>query len=113
MKRALVAGGAGLIGSHLCERLLERGYEVIGVDNFLSSSRDNVAALIDRPGFTFLEHDVLAPLPETSLPKKAVQSRARDACTASKRRHVAPALGKSLVDRVQILLPPLKPSHFD
>ena len=64
MKRALVAGGAGLLGSHVCERLLERGYEVIGVDNFLSSSRDNVAALIDRPGFTFLEHDVLARLPD-------------------------------------------------
>ncbi len=65
MKRALVAGGAGLIGSHLCERLLERGYEVVGLDNFLSSSRDNVAPLVNRPGFTFLEHDVLAPLPDT------------------------------------------------
>ena len=64
MKRALVAGGAGLIGSHLCEHLLERGYEVIGVDNFLSSSHNNVVPLVDRSGFSFLEHDVLAPLPD-------------------------------------------------
>lgn len=61
MKRVLVAGGAGLIGSHLCELLLERDYEVLVIDNFLSSSRDNVLSLGKHPRFTFVEQDVLKP----------------------------------------------------
>ncbi len=64
MRRALVAGGAGLIGSHLCEYLLGEGYEVIAVDNFVSSSRGNVGALSGRDGFSFVEHDVLDLLPD-------------------------------------------------
>ncbi|HJN39231.1 MAG TPA: NAD-dependent epimerase/dehydratase family protein, partial [Chloroflexota bacterium] len=64
MRRALVAGGAGLIGSHLCEYLLGEGYEVVAVDNFVSSSRGNVEALSGRDGFSFMEHDVLDLLPD-------------------------------------------------
>ncbi len=57
--RVLVAGGAGFIGSWLCERLLDRGDEVICVDNFVTSSRDNVRHLLDRDGFTLLVHDIV------------------------------------------------------
>ncbi len=60
--RLLVAGGAGFIGSHLCERLLDRGDAVICVDNLLTGNEGNVAHLVDRSGFTFLRHDVTQPL---------------------------------------------------
>ncbi len=58
----LVSGGAGFIGSHLCARLLDEGHTVLCVDNLLTGSLRNIAALQDRPGFTFLEHDVTEPL---------------------------------------------------
>ena len=61
-KRVLVTGGAGFLGSHLCERLLERGDEVLCVDNFFSSTRDNVAHLLDNPRMELLRHDVTFPL---------------------------------------------------
>jgi UDP-glucuronate decarboxylase len=61
-KRILVTGGAGFIGSHLCERLLERGYEVVCLDNLFTGSRKNIAPLLDREGFSFVLHDVLQPL---------------------------------------------------
>src|SRR5215212_3001446 len=60
--RLLVAGGAGFIGSHLCERLLDRGDEVVCVDNLLTGSLGNVAHLRDRTGFSIIEHDVTRPL---------------------------------------------------
>ena len=62
MKRSLVTGGAGFIGSHLCERLLERGGEVLCVDNFFSGRRNNVAHLLSNPRFELLRHDVCLPL---------------------------------------------------
>jgi UDP-glucuronate decarboxylase len=61
-KRVLVTGGAGFIGSHLCERLLERGCEVVCLDNLFTGSRDNVAPLLGRARFRFVQHDVLRPL---------------------------------------------------
>lgn len=61
--RYLVAGGAGFIGSHLCERLLREGHEVLCVDNLLTGRRSNVEHLPDWPGFTFIEHDVVYELP--------------------------------------------------
>jgi len=60
--RVLVTGGAGFIGSHLCERLVARGDEVICLDNFFTGSRANVAHLIGQPGFRLIEHDVCYPL---------------------------------------------------
>jgi len=60
--RALVTGGAGFIGSHLCERLLNDGYEVLCVDNYYSSSKDNIAHLLDNPRFEVMRHDVTFPL---------------------------------------------------
>jgi UDP-glucuronate decarboxylase len=60
--RILVTGGAGFLGSHLCERLLANGNEVLCVDNFFSSSRSNVARLMDSKRFELLRHDITFPL---------------------------------------------------
>ena len=60
--RSLVTGGAGFVGSHLCEALLARGDEVVCVDNFYTGRRANVAALAASANFTLLEHDVNTPL---------------------------------------------------
>ena len=58
MKRTLVTGGAGFLGSHLCDRFIAEGHEVICMDNFLTGRPDNIAHLIGNPRFTFIEHDV-------------------------------------------------------
>ena len=61
-RRVLVTGGAGFIGSHLCERLLERGDEVLCVDNFYTGTRRNVQHLLSNPLFELMRHDVCFPL---------------------------------------------------
>ena len=61
-KRILVTGGAGFIGSHLCERLLWRGNNVLCVDNFLTGTRANIAHLLQDPGFEVMRHDIILPL---------------------------------------------------
>lgn len=61
-RRYLVTGGAGFIGSHLCERLLDQGHEVLCVDNYYSSSRSNIEHLLLNPRFEVLRHDVTFPL---------------------------------------------------
>ena len=61
-QRILVTGGAGFIGSFLCERLLAQGHEVLCVDNFFTGRRRNVAHLLDQPGFELMRHDVTFPL---------------------------------------------------
>lgn len=61
-KRVLVTGGAGFLGSHLCERLLQADCEVLCVDNFYTGSRDNVLHLLDNPYFEIIRHDVTFPL---------------------------------------------------
>ena len=58
MPRTLITGGAGFLGSHLCDRLLDDGHEVVCMDNFLTGSPGNIAHLAQSPGFTFLERDV-------------------------------------------------------
>ena len=60
--RVLVTGGAGFIGSHLCEKLIAKGYEVLCVDNFFTGARSNVAHLLDNKTFELLRHDVTFPL---------------------------------------------------
>lgn len=60
-KRALVTGGAGFVGSHLCKRLVEENYEVICIDNLMTGSMENISHLLDHPNFKFLEHDITHP----------------------------------------------------
>jgi UDP-glucuronate decarboxylase len=62
MRRILVTGGSGFLGSHLCERLLAAGNEVLCVDNFYTGRRQNVAHLIGNPAFELMRHDVTFPL---------------------------------------------------
>jgi len=61
-KRVLVTGGAGFIGSHLCERLLQEGHEVICVDNFYTGTKDNIKHLMNNPYFEIIRHDITFPL---------------------------------------------------
>src|SRR5512140_2809637 len=61
-KRILVTGGAGFVGSHLCERLLAEGHEVVCLDNFFTGTHANVAKLRDNPRFELVRHDVEHPL---------------------------------------------------
>ena len=61
-KRILVTGGAGFIGSHLCERLLESGAEILCVDNLFCSTKENIYHLLHNPKFEFIRHDVTFPL---------------------------------------------------
>lgn len=60
--RALVSGAAGFIGSHLCDRLVAEGYQVVGIDNFLTGDRSNVLHLAENASFVLVEHDVSLPL---------------------------------------------------
>ncbi len=61
-KKVLVTGGAGFVGSHLCDRLIEDGDDVLCVDNFFTGSRDNIIGLLDKPHFELMRHDVTFPL---------------------------------------------------
>src|SRR5687768_655176 len=62
--RSLVTGGAGFLGSHLCDRLLGLGHDVVALDNFYTGDRRNVAHLSSEPRFQLVEHDVTQPFPE-------------------------------------------------
>jgi len=62
MKRILVTGGAGFLGSHLCDKLIAQGHEVLCVDNYFTGSKDNVAHLLDHLRFELMRHDVTFPL---------------------------------------------------
>lgn len=61
-RRILVTGGAGFLGSHLCDRLVEQGHEVLCTDNYFSGRRANIAHLLDQPNFELMRHDVTLPL---------------------------------------------------
>lgn len=62
MARALVTGGAGFLGSHLCDRLLAEGLDVIAMDNLITGSLDNLAHLETNTHFTYVKHDVIEPI---------------------------------------------------
>jgi len=62
LKRILITGGAGFLGSHLCERLVALGHDVICLDNFFTSQKSNVAHVLDRPNFELVRHDVTMPI---------------------------------------------------
>src|SRR6195952_2198135 len=81
---ALVAGGAGFIGSHMCRSLVERGQEVICLDNLQTARPSNLRGLEDLPGFTFVEADVVNPLPAAVTRRAHRISRVYNlACAAS------------------------------
>ena len=61
-KKILITGGAGFIGSHLCERLLSDGNDVVCVDNYFTGIKDNITHLMDNPRFEVMRHDVTFPL---------------------------------------------------
>ena len=60
-KKILITGGGGFIGSHLCERLVNEGNEVLCVDNFFTGEKDNIVHLISNPFFEILRHDITFP----------------------------------------------------
>lgn len=62
MNRVLVTGGAGFLGSHLCERLVAEGNDVICVDNLFTGAKENIAGMVGKPNFEFIRHDVTQPL---------------------------------------------------
>ena len=62
VKRILVTGGAGFLGSHLCDRLIEQGHDILCVDNLFTGSKRNIAHLLGNPRFEFIRHDVTVPL---------------------------------------------------
>ena len=61
-KRVLITGGAGFLGSHLAERMLAAGNDVLVVDNFFTGTKDNIRHLLDNPNFELMRHDVTFPL---------------------------------------------------
>jgi len=61
-KQILVTGGAGFLGSHLCDRLISDGHDVLCVDNFFTGTKDNISHLLDHPNFELMRHDVCFPL---------------------------------------------------
>jgi nucleoside-diphosphate-sugar epimerase len=90
-KNILVSGGAGFIGSHLCDDLIKRGDNVICIDNFISGSRSNIEFLLQLPNFKFINHDIIEPLDLESLselnifniPTKGIQEIYHLACPTS------------------------------
>lgn len=62
MKRVLITGGAGFLGSHLCERLLKEGNDVLCLDNFFTGNKNNIAHLLGRPHFEVIRHDIINPI---------------------------------------------------
>jgi UDP-glucuronate decarboxylase len=60
--RVLVTGGAGFLGSHLCECLVEQGHDVLCLDNFFTSQKSNVFALLKKPNFELIRHDITLPI---------------------------------------------------
>ena len=57
-KTILITGAAGFLGSHLCDRFIDEGFRVVGMDNFITGDKDNIKHLLDHPNFHFIQHDV-------------------------------------------------------
>jgi dTDP-glucose 4,6-dehydratase len=89
--RTVITGGAGFIGSHLCERFVDDGHEVLCVDSLLTGSRRNIAQLVDHPRFQFIEHNVSEPI-EIDGPVDNVLHFASPASPADYLAHPIPTL---------------------
>ena len=83
MPKAIVTGGAGFIGSHLCKRLLKSGYSVICIDNFITGDRSNIEEFLDDDNFRLIEHDITQPLSSEELDFDGVKEIYNLACPAS------------------------------
>ena len=62
MKRILITGGAGFLGSHLCDRLIAQGHDILCLDNLFTGSKDNIRHLLGNPRFEFIRHDITIPI---------------------------------------------------
>src|SRR5437764_11565296 len=89
--RTVITGGAGFVGSHLCERFLENGHDVICVDNLITGTLGNVEHLRSRPGFSFIRHDISHPL-EIDQPIDNILHFASPASPVDYLRHPIPTL---------------------
>jgi nucleoside-diphosphate-sugar epimerase len=96
MRTVLVSGGAGFLGSHLCQALLEAGDKVVCVDNLCTGRRKNIAALEENPNFTYIEHDITKDLP-SSITTQHYDIVANLASPASPPKYVALAVETLLV----------------
>ena len=81
--KAIVTGGSGFIGSHLCERLLDKGYKVICIDNFITGDHANVEHFLKNPNFRLIEHDITNPILGEELDLEGVSEVFNLACPAS------------------------------
>jgi len=98
--KVFVSGGAGFIGSHLCEALLTAGHEVICVDNFITGSRRNIAVLQDQPSFQLIEADIVEPL---NVPCDIVCHLASPASPVSYRRYAVETMLVNAAGTFQLL----------
>jgi UDP-glucuronate decarboxylase len=100
VSRILVTGGAGFVGSHLCERLLSDGHTVICLDNLYTGSNSNIAHLQSSSNFTFLEHDVTLP---TSLEVEQIYHLACPASPIQYQRHPVDTIRTAIIGTEQML----------
>jgi dTDP-glucose 4,6-dehydratase len=99
----LVAGAAGFLGSHLCDRFLAEGAEVVGVDNFITGDARNLAHLDREPRFTFVEHDITKPLPAFGAKLDGVLNLASPASPPDYQKHAVATLAVGSVGTMNTL----------
>ena len=98
--RILVTGGAGFLGSHLCDRLLADGHEVLAVDNLYTGSKENIAHLISNPKFEFLRHDITFPL---FVEVDSIYNLAYPASPVHYQRHPVQTIKTSVIGAINML----------
>jgi len=99
-RTTLVTGGAGFLGSHLCERLLDMGGDVVCLDNFQTGRLENVEHLLARSGFRLINHDIVEPLPASIGPVSRIYNLA---CPASPRHYQADPVRTALACSIGVL----------
>jgi dTDP-glucose 4,6-dehydratase len=101
--RVLVAGAAGFLGSHLCDRFLAEGADVVGVDNFITGDARNLAHLEREPRFTFVEHDITRPLPSFGTKLDGVLNLASPASPPDYQKHAVATLAVGSIGTMNTL----------